>query len=169
MGTAMTIPADRIKFSDDGTTAWLIVRTFDQWFWEEPLDRPCDTCGGGDVAAQLAALPDMAKESAEAIQLVMSAAKRQLCTCIDGRHTFPIEVGVHVSVVPGMVLPIVGPVKGPRPLRYVLLNPADADAPWMALGVPGPIFQRCDPLPSAAAPGMFAVRLNVHTLIGAGS
>ena len=88
-----------------------------------------------------------------------------------------------VSVVPGMVLPIVVgacPDKTNAPHRRAhvhLAEPSDDDQ-----GASGICHENCDlvfdspwktknaaRLPSAAAVGMFAVRLNVHTLIGAGS
>lgn len=120
------IPADHIHFNDDGT-AWMIVREFvernDRW-WDSArylsdLDRPCDTCDG--VGCSMNGL-----ESGDHGPL---ACEHLGCCpdCIDGRHTFEIEVegcvcdSEHgyvdscpgnqwhrVSIVPGMVLPIYG-------------------------------------------------------------
>jgi hypothetical protein len=100
------IPATSFQLNDDGT-AWCVLANHAKmggWPWWMALDRPCDTCGG-DL--------DLAEPEGD-------------CTdCIDGRHTFTVEVEPfnaeladafnlpfvpithRVSVVPGMVLPIV--------------------------------------------------------------
>jgi len=115
------IPADRIAFSDEGTEAWWVayhpvmlrpgcvgeghagVRSFDV----RNLDRQCDTCRGSGAAD------------------VVRGICVFMCEVCDGtgRHTFEIEIATgegwssvtqqnktrthRVSVVPGMVLPVV--------------------------------------------------------------
>jgi hypothetical protein len=103
------IPFDRWHDNGDGT-AWMVV-TLPVSAAMQHFDRPCD-CNCHDSAG-----PDVVEE----------------CDCIDGRHTFTVEVehaangcqigscrdqdsdlryGVHrlrVSIIPGMVIPIIDP------------------------------------------------------------
>ena len=153
------IPADHITF--DGDMAWTVShipgwggRPSGGWV---NADRPCDDCGGDPL----------------------NTLDDDVCPadCIDGRHTFEIEVATseskgfgefidtyRVSIVPGMVLPIVDtlPESGYQVegQRAVFNDPA-----W-----PGESFIRnirgdidgIAALPPAAKPGMWAVQLNVQ-------
>jgi hypothetical protein len=156
------IPADQWLDNGDGT-AWVATRaTAEGAPYPIPFDlfdRPCDLC---DPHAWIGGKPDLP------------------CGDCDGtgRHTFPIEVehdgptGAHiassdgsfrrvyrVSVKPGMVLPIVEheqwrldpmfPVVTKVMLRYMLRR-ANGTCDWITL-------------PSAAKPGMWCVKLQVHS------
>lgn len=116
---AQMIPVDRINFTGDGH-AWFVTGTRGGSLEAAALDRPCDTCGGtGTVHCPGPSVKPQTQMQRNAAGLVMG---RDYCygmhmghdcpDCIDGRHTFDIEVGegerchstVHrVSVVPGMV------------------------------------------------------------------
>lgn len=151
------IPADHIAF--DGNRAWLVVSSpVDA---SVALDRPCDTCIGGH---------------------------NDWCinNCINGRHTFEIKVacatchGVgttpnpasasgrqvchphtrpttyRVSIVAGMVLPIVDEDEADTaPTSHVAMW-ADGTNTYHD----GELWYYIT-LPSAAKPGMWAVKLNV--------
>jgi hypothetical protein len=182
----MTV-ADHIHFNDDGT-AWWVVRKCPEPRGQQSmhtdcnvgatiLDQPCDTCGGEGV------VDDLDNDGAVVT-----------CEWCDGtgRHTFTVEVecrsayheptarrvhgechyckyGIrthHVSVVPGMVLPItedtdVVPKHDPHIIQF----------DGRCGGEPFVEFVPCngrgltdDPiaLPPAARPGMWAVKLEVH-------
>ena len=158
------IPADHITF--DGDTAWLVcpneyTGTDDEaWlflsFWHGS-DRPCDTCDG------MGWRPDR-----------YNANSSLRCHCIDGRHTFEIEVEqveppiapgryslrqvwrtYRVSIVPGMVLPI---WRGHPPTEVRRFIAAWGDG-WALVDRDtntGPIIAA---FPPAAKPGMWAVKL----------
>ena len=151
------IAADHIAF--DGDTAWLVMEHLEAWLGLK--DRPCVTCTGTGLVPF--GLPSNGPERCP--------------DCIDGRHTFEIEVATseskgfgefidtyRVSIVPGMVLPIVDtlPESGYQVegQRAVFNDPA-----W-----PGESFIRnirgdidgIAALPPAAKPGMWAVQLNVQ-------
>lgn len=150
------IPADHITFNDDGT-AWLVFNViaplYDPW---SPLDRPCDTCGGEGIL----------------IHSVENNWMKCPAQCINGRHTFDIEVALpthddpncrcwachdrsrtyRVSIVPGMVLPIKNTYEG-RGAIYMMRN----DTPFIATQAAVDDVT----LPPAAAPGMWAVQLKV--------
>lgn len=163
----MTISAEQITFTGD--TAWLVLPEV----WTGPddmlaryrlLDRPCEWCNGEGsnetVERDIWYCPD----------------------CIDGRHTFEIEVECdvcagkaewcgfgrignplcsngtatyRVSIVPGMMLEIVADDSCPR--RPVVSmqhgNPYLLD---------GKMITRVGELPPVAKPGMWAVQLNVQ-------
>lgn len=149
------ITADR--FSIDGDTAWLVFTDEPPFqlrcveFWQD-YDRPCDTCDGHPPEwDHYGKCPD----------------------CIAGRHTFDLIVEadhplihlpgariIHrVSIVPGMVLPIEADSTDPLYPRVVM-----RDDRKQVLVMPG--YQRHDipsRFPSAAAPGMWAVKLRVIT------
>ena len=155
------ISADHITF--DGDTAWTVVLSEMAFIDYTGADRSCDTCDG------MGWRPDR-----------YNANSSLRCHCIDGRHTFEIEVegcghdgtGNHicrgarrtyrVSIVPGMVLPIVL-ARSELPdstcivdwENYYCGNPRFAVSP---LDTDGYYIT----LPPAAAPGMFAVQLNVE-------
>lgn len=161
------IPADHWHDNDDGT-AW--------WVWDgngtahppaylDVLDRPCDTCADIDVRG---------------------GTPRRDPGCINGRHAFDVEVecGVamcrngnpgywedggkcgycdgstiqsrRVSVVPGMVLPIVHHLDWLSDLRCVEFDKDGDYQLWDGRGNPTPAT-----LPPAARPGMWAVKLRV--------
>ena len=161
------IPADHITF--DGDTAWLVFgdddneRMFFPAAWVTDLDRPCDTCDGVGFVKQIYTGTVLLREPCPA-------------DCIDGRHTFEIEVErftvfdasdgqrairyepttYRVSIVPGMVLPIKN-----RPN-----SATDADFPvvWITneghtLMVRAARDHAYIILPPAAAPGTWAVQL----------
>jgi hypothetical protein len=102
------IPSTAIHFNDDGT-AWVVGT---EWWatniMRDALDRPCDTCGGRGWIVE-----DRTWGQPEGEQHQCPAE------CINGRHTLTVEVAWQtevdayeygadrVSVVPGMVLPIV--------------------------------------------------------------
>ena len=141
------IPADHITI--DGDRAWLVVSSpVDA---QVAVDRPCDICGGEHLG-----LPGDDPRS-------MSS----LCVCHGtGRHCFTIEVDVYgtgyglraltVHVVPGMVLPILDADQYEEglPPAVWLANNLDTGIAWHDGG-------SYDTLPPAAAPGMFAVMLQV--------
>jgi hypothetical protein len=153
----MSIPADHWHDNGDGT-AWWVWRAneaFDGETGEDyihPLDRPCDSpdCRGGEIQ-----YPEWEGET-------------QPCPDCDGtrRHTFGVAVegfqcelfrddGLvvthRVSVVPGMVLPIV---------EYVTqMNP---EVRKLGVSIDGAIQQGIT-LPPAAKPGLWAVKLAVHS------
>lgn len=154
------IPADHIAFNDDGTT-WLVFgdddneRMFLPAEWADDLDRPCDTCGGNwqDYLEPL------------------DRDGNVVSPCPDchgtGRHTFDIEVAderrpwpehhktYRVSIVPGMVLPIVDRRMQPTtPTGPVILLGFNGPSIWTESTGHQPIN-----LPPAAAPGMWAVLL----------
>ena len=135
------IHADHISFNADGT-AWLVVAANPaEYGWAVALDRPCDTCDGTATAPTPEVLP---------------------CPdCIDGRHTWRLLVhdterpSLLVSVIPGMVLPIYDGHET-RPVGHIWIN-SDGDA-WLHDINESYVIA----LPPAAAPGMWAVKLNVH-------
>jgi len=135
-----TIPHDRILLTDDGY-GWIAFTNTEGPAWEHlafwhASDRPCDTCHGCGLTA-----PDFLKP------------QRPCPDCIDGRHTWVAEIGrgfastavrnlvdgvavkeatrtVRLSVVPGMLLQIVGmPESGypyPKPDRFCYVSKAGA-------------------------------------------
>ena len=83
----MIIPADRFKLSDAGTQAWWIpkpsvdIETIDDLL---DLDRLCDTCGDLPVC-------DHGYKITHARD-IKCGTEKPCPDCIDGRHTFEIEV-----------------------------------------------------------------------------
>jgi len=141
------ISADRIHFNGDGT-AWVVFRSVavenDPW---SLADRPCDHCGGSGRCDH------------DDYDIV--------CPDCDGtgRHTFTVTApdfrGGHelrVSVVPRMVLPIVqmGTFDPDRPDRFIAMDGRGNAAYHVKGERPIPVT-----LPSAAVPGMWAVKLAV--------
>lgn len=168
MGSEIVIPHNHITFNDDGT-AWLIVHECDGDHPEgenrlcdlacKSLDRPCDTCGGSEHVPNDGDWIDV-----------------DCPDCIDGRHTFDIDVGgsalgwggkrgdephvATVSVVPGMVLPIYGEDPGDWPDMLTFGKPCvviKSDGTAVMWDGAGDFVAVT--LPSAAAPGMWAVQL----------
>ena len=153
-------PADRFLLDVD--TAWLVYE--DQSLFSvdanKLLDRPCDTCKGEP--------PPFVSYGPGMVQ--MQCADR----CIDGRHTFDIEVEVRtsqlgvepkatyrVSIVPGMVLPIVG---WTSPFPEAFITPDGDRHRVYPTGVePDTDDTLLITLPPASAPGMWAVKLKVAT------
>jgi hypothetical protein len=180
------IPVDRITFTDDGHAWWIVKPVhrmgvtntvgddYDDPSWFMSLDRPCGTCDGHRW--------DWKRCADEDLQVDDPVDYYPCPDCIDGRHTFDIEVedvdewdqsfsvnAYRVSVVPGMVLPIVrysveangGPyiVKLSAPKMsgesHCVITPGtEPDGSWQ---------YHSTTLPTAAAPGMFAVKLRVAT------
>ena len=144
------IPADHWHDNGDGT-AWLVVAEFHEGTYLWGCDRPCDTCDGdgeffNDLNGSMQDCP--------------------YCYCT-GRHTFRLLIhdtnrpSVLVSVVPDMVLPIVD-----------LDNDWHPDPPFIGVDIfwvceikrePWPKRGERITLPPAAAPGMWAVKLEVHS------
>jgi hypothetical protein len=162
------IPASGFQMNPDGTAWWVPEPIFnvDDFAWAKALDRPCDydSCHDGWIDTQ-------------------RGNDSEACEHCDGtgRHTFTVEVGDHsrppslsmelsgeapcdgcvrthrVSVVSGMVLPI---RKGPgiHPVPVIVLYD-DGVGMWQS-GDDEPTV--LDDFPSAAKPGMWAVKLEVH-------
>jgi len=147
------IPASALHDNGDGT-AWLAcqpisARAENDAAWWRQRDRPCDTCSDEWFSYRCHACSGT------------------------GRHTFEIEVNTNewssviqgtkvyihrCSVVPGTVLPIVEePWSGwCDPSVITLMRRADGDR-----GMIGN-WKRIT-LPPAAAPGMWCVKLQVHS------
>jgi hypothetical protein len=140
-GYSMIMSADRIVI--DGTTGWLVTDLPGHF---TILDRPCWNCEGQHDGTRETYCPD----------------------CIDGRHTFDLSVecgkeypwgtlNYRVSIV--RVLPIHEDADdNPNMIEMVTLSPNGHAEYWdhneVEQGIP-------ITLPSAAAPGMFAVGLRV--------
>lgn len=160
----------------ENNQAWLVVEDknifrglelYSSVSFVSDLDRPCDACGGKKGRQILRPSPGPSS-------LVYDWAA---CDCINGRHTFDIEVKCPVcadlsdliqlppehpvlcyraSVIPGMILPIVEyecPIEthiawGEASYYYCIGRTSEEEG--------HPIT-----LPPAAAPGMFAIQLNV--------
>ena len=153
---ATVILADHITL--DGDTAWTLLVELAQYCrageFPQLLDRPCDLCSG--------------QTRYESDGYVCPAR------CIDGRHTFNIEVECphlpedhtfHVSVVPGMVLPIVDndALEWYGRHDHHIGMGADEHAEYSGRSERGgePQFVRNITLPTAAGPDMWAVKLRV--------
>jgi hypothetical protein len=147
----MNIPAD--QFLIDGDHAWWLPT--DDEFGDHVLidtlrdeDRPCDTCLPDKPGWRLSGgnewkLPDG--------RFVWH------CDCIDGRHTFDLEVDRWA----------VGRRHGPKTITYrvaVLDVCKVVTVRYVGgIGIEWPDGRHANPpLPSAAAPGMFVVRLAVR-------
>ena len=173
--TRVTIPADHWHANNDGT-AWLIAqrcrddRAPQEAHWGvghpcvygcRALDRPCGTCDGRGIAA----VTSRGEDGYDACP-----------DCIDGRHTFEVEIDrsstlinfppgttmtqtLRVSIVPGMVLPIVELVTGGEcPDSPHVCLPFDQ---WCFYD--GDVSEEDIALPPAAKPGMWAVKLAVQS------
>jgi hypothetical protein len=145
----------------DGTACWVIpdLMSILTDYGKPPLDRPCDTCGG--TLAQGQAPDDRCPDCGGT-----------------GRHTFTVEVGTYtpngipddpsiaiycerrrVSVVPGMVLPIVE--HGTEANGYPFITKGLG---WVMHHIPkAKAVRSVITLPPAAAPGMWAVKLAVRS------
>ena len=174
-GNSSMIPATHVHDDGDGT-AWVVFgdddneRDFFPAEWVTDLDRPCDLCDGTGANQ-----PD---EDYDDINIAWAVdddtGPLYDCTaCIDGRHTFDIEVprhvapmrdGIHigttvtyrVSIIPGMILPI-GDRDDESTTALIFINEvgnAYLYDPHQPINVPVT-------LPPAARPGMWAVKLRV--------
>jgi hypothetical protein len=168
------IPASHWHLNGDGKL-WVAASSHGSRYrpvagWRS-LDRPCDTCDGLGVGHP---------------QESQTEGYWEPCLDCDGtgRHTFTVEVAnqcafhqaklhenghpdrghcicgerpdtFRVSVVEGMVLPIYGGYKT-RPVGHIWIN-GDGDAWHHDINE-----SRIVILPSAAAPGMWCVKLAVH-------
>lgn len=152
------IPADHITI--DKGTAWCAFKLDgpDRLAWWKYVDRPCDTCGGQDV------------------RTLNATGWHDHCTDCGGtgRHTFEIEVPgnvfgwggkrgdephtLRVSVVPGVVLPIVDSANS----HDVPDDCIDLRSGGITKHRCGPVWEPVDDFPPAAKPGMWVVRLAVH-------
>lgn len=160
--TAAVTPADQFHLNDDGTAWWV----GNEWAMSNPpkpsphhLDRPCDTCDGRKWC-----LGDDTPGLYDAVP----------CPDCDGtgRHTFSISVdrnampmrdGVHIGrditlrVHVLDVLPITDEGR-------VTVGPSSAWWDNSATEVDAALIGASGgPLPPAAAPGMWAVLLAVHS------
>ena len=184
------IPADQFHDNGDGTAWWVKHKL---WFNGAAaditdLDVPCETCGGVSL--------DLSSESIMETFLKRmdgapagSVGVRPCPDCIDGRHTFEVEVECllcrerdllgftpplggcprpsvrHVSIIPNMVLPIVA--KGRDMVRTyasgcVLMthHRETGDPLSLYVKVGSPIEVLT--LPPAAAPDMLAVKVRIR-------
>ena len=151
----MIVPADRILI--DGDTGWLVIDGIVDEAWYQALNRPCDACGGR-VQMYWDHDPDL--------------PMGKCISCIDGRHTFDLEVERSDGRLLNFGRAAIIEVLPIREWQSVLDPPTGR---WLALNrVDGDRYsiQDCDgygitttpsniTLPSAAAPGMFAVRLKI--------
>jgi hypothetical protein len=155
-------PTDHISFNDDGTAWWALGSwTLDDSPPVKHLDRPCGSCGGSGYVSD---------------EMVIDAP----CPDCDstGRHTFTVEVEqlcdtlanalrcdlitFRVSVVPGMVLPIVDNSNDWEHGHIDHIDMMDETAILRTntegFCQDGEIIT----LPPAAKPGTCAVQLQVH-------
>jgi len=175
---ATSIPADHWLDNGDGTVWWVLmpIDRVQLAAKEADIDRPCDTCDSGDLRP--------------AGWLYIRGEGWQLCPDCDGtgRHTFTVEVErpipmlnanpdrpditsneirtYRVSVVPGTVLPIFD-LDGSDGNNEANIMWDDVDGSF--LYYPAGWYDDRDlgeqtvTLPSAAAPGMWAVKLAVQS------
>lgn len=165
------IPSSHFHLEAD--TAWWVTGDLiaSSEGWALTIDRPCDTCDGERL------VPGSTADELQRIE--------EVCPSCDGtgRHTFDVEVeclcepesgldgceaGTYrVHVISGMVLPIVETI--PASTSHLIENePAVFSDPewrdeWFIRTTDGCIDSLGVTLPSAAAPGMFAVKLGVHS------
>jgi hypothetical protein len=152
------IPATDISI--DGDTAWLVVDHFDdldRFVWEEENVRPCDTCGGSGYGEDSGGM-----------------GGRESCPdCIDGRHTFNIEVQGHsyemrVSVVEVLPIVIVTTEPDGYPTHNAICRYEEDSGtvwpgePWFLYTIEDDMTESIT-LPESAAPGKYAVQLEVAT------
>lgn len=173
------IPSDRIHDNGDGT-AWLVIGGPDHdariqgvegWKWD---DRPCDTCGGdGEFANDLNEghwqdCPDCAGTGRHTFEIEVDTPK--YITFPSGASYTP-TIRLRASVVPDMVLPIVSGAacESPPPRVHHVCIHEHPDGflipPNNAQLLMGGLHDssRAITLPPAAAPGMFAIKLESHT------
>ena len=173
------IPATHFLPLHDGT-AWVVFgdddneRDFFPAEWVTDLDRPCDTCDGTGAQNPDEDYDDI--NIAWAVDVDTGPLYDCTADCIDGRHTFDIEVprhvapmrdGIHigttvtlqVSIIPGMILPIrdnetdYGTPNHSGDMFICADGTAYIDTPED--------YMTDITLPSAAAPGMWAVKLRL--------
>ena len=154
------IPADSFLLSDDGTTALVVFGGVPGWTpigWEALFNRPCVVCKGlgRDIADLVTPCPD----------------------CIDGRHTFDIEVEadyflgpmhhhvlaevhrVHVlDVMPIIDVPDTG-YPHPKPEQFAYVSKAGS---LRVVNCSAQTDTYIGKPPPDAAPGQWLVRLAVH-------
>jgi hypothetical protein len=163
----------------DGDTATLIVRNHDRWFWETEHDRPCDTCEkdrktlDSDEPSDVYC-PECDSTRRLTFTLDVECDEPDIDRCEDqGVHNGPtceerrcfkgrFAVSVHVAEV----LPIIEwdtvDLGLPHPVPCMTIDPHGNALEADEAGVDW--FKAHDrTLPPDAAPGMFAVRLAVHT------
>ena len=158
------IPASSIHFNDDGTAWWVRDDALPDSPSGWPItanDRPCDSCGGDEWMIE----PDGNDPGCHCD------------ACVNGRHTFTVEVETLVYVEPygealltrtlrvsireGMVLPIYHEWDGRDPITQdapPCIYPSEDGQWWIDYGTVGVL----DTLPPDAQPGMWAVQLQVH-------
>ena len=157
------IPADHWHDNGDGT-AWLVTHGGLGIDLFDSFDRPCDTCGGTGRRQVDQYGNVWGDKLAEAMSTII-VGDIPCPNCIDGRHTFTIEVEVpqvlpkhwpahlRVSVVPGMVLPI---VHDPGKTDEQVIEMGFSDRTKAVLWWHDRGWSRIT-LPPAAQPGMWAV------------
>jgi len=164
------------------TRTGCIGRTLGVAHITKPLDRPCDTCDGTGCDIDFCRecgdeYEDPCDRHAEHVNQTDDDGCCPACHG-SGRHCFDIEVvtkaggrftprteyeTLTVSVVPGMVLPIISWTAAhadnhPHPCMIYV----EAGRGLIPMH-PTPELETVVPLPSAAAVGGTAVRLDVHT------
>jgi hypothetical protein len=145
------------------------------------LDRECDTChGAGKVPGMnhspgdlLFACPDCSGTGRHTFTVEVENEEWHCETCNDSgiSHTgdtasdcgyCPTDHTYRVSVVPGMVLPIVTMTQAcsdDQPLPFIIAPAIGYNA--VIAGYPDAEHETVVTLPSAAAPGLWAVKLRV--------
>lgn len=161
------IAADYITI--DGDTAWVVVDRHSKYQWSM-LDRPCATCERYrqlpiDNQPTTVRCPDCDGTGRHTFN---EARKRCICNGDSPPDPACPGIGPHtrtVSVVPGMVLPIMSPesCRSKAPERCIELwdRTRYGGEAWLWLTYDQPHATMID-LPSAAVPGMWAVKLNIH-------
>lgn len=155
----MTVPATSIALQDDGTAWWYTADPIaHSEGWALTIDRPCDS--------------ECFKGTATYENYIVLGSPR--CPdCIDGRHTFTIDVeppfpetylndptrSLRVSVVPGMIAQIVGIGEATTETQYPFITPKVGGG-WVLHHIPRAMAERTPiTLPSDAKPGGWAVQL----------
>jgi hypothetical protein len=184
----VTIPKDHISFNDDGTEAWIVFMVMppvtqegsvrSPWF---ALNRPCDMCQGtawscivetdeGDFMEDTC--PDCidgrhtftieVEQDRDAWVCECSAIGRHHCVYNGWREVFPLSARTYrVSVIPGMVLKM---RQWQHPLPTDMTYPCLIQMPkgyWLTAHTDSFSDGFQVPLPPAAAPGIWAVKLKV--------
>jgi hypothetical protein len=178
------IPADVFGPIVDGE-AWWVVRKCPEPRGQQSmhtdcnvgakiLDRPCATCGGMPLGFDgFHDCPDCSGTGRHTFIVEVENEEWHCETCNDSgiSHTgdtasdcgyCPTDHTYRVSVVPGMVLPIVTMTQAcsdDQPLPFIIAPAIGYNA--VIAGYPDAEHETVVTLPSAAAPGLWAVKLRV--------